>query len=43
MPSSLKPVLTRCGLKPADQNAYSAWIQQRRRRIASGLQDDAIR
>jgi methylornithine synthase len=37
MPSGLRPVLARCGLTPADQNSYSAWIQQRRRKIASGL------
>jgi methylornithine synthase len=30
MPSALKPVLTRCGLKPADREAYSGWLQQRR-------------
>jgi methylornithine synthase len=42
MPSGLKPVLTRCGLKPADQGDYSAWVQQRRQKIASGLQEDAI-
>jgi methylornithine synthase len=31
MPSGLKPVLTRSGLKPADRETYSGWLQQRRR------------
>jgi len=35
MPSGLRSVLARCGLTPADRNAYVAWIQQRRQRVAS--------
>lgn len=31
MPAGLRPVLARCGLKPADREVYSGWIQQRRR------------
>jgi methylornithine synthase len=31
MPASVKSMLTRCGLKPADREAYLHWIRERRR------------
>lgn len=36
MPATVRSVLARCGLEPADPSAYTAWMQQRRRMVASG-------
>jgi len=44
MPSGLRSVLTRCGLKPAGRKAYSGWMQQRRRiKNASRIRAEALR
>jgi methylornithine synthase len=39
MPSGLRSVLTRCGLKPADREAYRRWMRRRRRMPPRRMRD----